>query len=131
VPAGRTHRVYAIEGGQVMAATPRGERGLVDVGHFRYEHVDALVRVGQRLEPGQPVRRTWQGTWHVHLGERPQQQATVAVREQVVRSDQKRRRLLRPVALLKSDAEVTPPLARQDRASAPRGGASAAPAPPS
>ena len=68
-PSGRTHRVYAIEGGEVRAATPRGERGLVDVGHFRYEHVDALVRVGQRVEPGEPIGWTWQGTWHVHVGE--------------------------------------------------------------
>jgi hypothetical protein len=68
-PPGRTHRVYAIEGGKVTAATPRAERGLVDVGHFRYEHVDALVHVGQRVEPGDPIGWTCQGTWHVHLGE--------------------------------------------------------------
>jgi hypothetical protein len=68
-PAGRTHRVFAIEGGEVRAATARGERGLVDIGHFRYEHVEALVRVGQRVEPGQPLGWTWKGSWHVHLGE--------------------------------------------------------------
>jgi hypothetical protein len=68
-PPGRTHRVYAIEGGEVRAATPRGVRGLVDVGHFRYEHVEALVRVGQQVEPGQLLGWTWQDTWHVHVGE--------------------------------------------------------------
>ncbi len=69
-PRGRTHRVYAIEGGRVEAATRPGVRGLVDIGHFRYEHVDALVKVGERVEPGQPIGWTWLGTWHVHLGER-------------------------------------------------------------
>jgi hypothetical protein len=68
-PRGRTHRVYAIEGGEVTAATPRGVRGLVEAGHFRYEHVDALVRPGQHVEAGQPIGWTWFGTWHVHLGE--------------------------------------------------------------
>jgi murein DD-endopeptidase MepM/ murein hydrolase activator NlpD len=69
-PAGRTHRVFAIEGGRVTTATRPGIRGLVDIGHFRYEHVDALVKTGQLVEPGQPIGWTWLGTWHVHLGER-------------------------------------------------------------
>jgi hypothetical protein len=69
-PRGRTHRVYAIEGGRVDAASRPGVRGLVDVGHFRYEHVDARVRVGERVEPGTPIGWTCFGTWHVHLGER-------------------------------------------------------------
>jgi hypothetical protein len=68
-PAGRTHRVYAIEGGKVVRATPRGERGLVDIGHFRYEHVDALVRVGQQIDPGDVIGWTCRDTWHVHIGE--------------------------------------------------------------
>jgi hypothetical protein len=33
-PAGRTHRVFAIEGGPVFLATPRGARGFARVGHF-------------------------------------------------------------------------------------------------
>ena len=69
-PHGRTHRVYAIEGGRVEVATRPGVRGLVDIGHFRYEHVDALVEPGELVEPGQPIGWTWDGTWHVHLGER-------------------------------------------------------------
>ena len=68
-PASRTHRVYAIEGGKVVRATPRGERGLVDIGHFRYEHVDALVRVGQQIDPGDVIGWTCRDTWHVHIGE--------------------------------------------------------------
>lgn len=68
-PRGRTHRVHAIEGGRVHAATPRGVRGLVDAGHFRYEHVDAVVSAGQTVEPGQLIGWTTHGSWHVHLGE--------------------------------------------------------------
>jgi hypothetical protein len=69
-PARRTHHVYAIEGGRVEAASRPGVRGLVDIGHFRYEHVDARVRVGESVEAGQPIGWTCDGTWHVHLGER-------------------------------------------------------------
>ena len=36
-PPRRTHRVYAIEGGRVEEASKPGVRGLVDIGHFRYE----------------------------------------------------------------------------------------------
>jgi hypothetical protein len=68
-PRGRTHRVYALEGGRVLAATPRGVRGLVDVGHFRYEHVDALVAKGDQVKAGQPIGWTCFDTWHVHIGE--------------------------------------------------------------
>jgi hypothetical protein len=69
-PPDRTHRVYAVEGGRVAAATRPGVRGLVDIGHFRYEHVDALVRRGELVEAGQPIGWTCFDTWHVHLGER-------------------------------------------------------------
>jgi hypothetical protein len=68
-PAGRTHRVHAIERGRVTAATAPGIRGLVDAGHFRYEHVDALVEVGDTVEPGQLIGWTTLGSWHVHLSE--------------------------------------------------------------
>jgi hypothetical protein len=69
-PPRRTHRVYAIEGGRVTAASKPGVRGLVDIAHFRYEHVDARVHVGESVEAGQFVGWTCDGTWHVHLGER-------------------------------------------------------------
>jgi hypothetical protein len=68
-PAGRTHRVHAIEGGRVIGATPPGVRGLVDIAHFRYEHVDVLVRPGDLVEPGQLIAWAWKGDWHVHLSE--------------------------------------------------------------
>jgi hypothetical protein len=68
-PRGRTHKVFAIEGGRVHAATGPGVRGLVDAGHFRYEHVEALVRQGDVVEPGELIGWTWRDTWHVHLGE--------------------------------------------------------------
>jgi hypothetical protein len=68
-PKGRTHRVYAVEGGEVVHATPPGVRGLVDIGHFRYEHVDATGKVGQRVEPGEPIGWSCFDSWHVHLGE--------------------------------------------------------------
>ena len=68
-PPGRTHRVHAIESGRVTAATSPGVRGLVDAGHFRYEHIDALVRVGDTVEPGQLIGWTTRDSWHVHLSE--------------------------------------------------------------
>ena len=68
-PAGRTHRVYAIEGGPVFLATPRGVRGFARVGHFGYGHIDSLVLTGQSVAPGQQIGWTWNGTWHVHLTE--------------------------------------------------------------
>jgi hypothetical protein len=68
-PSGRTHRVFAIEGGPVFFATPRGTRGAVHVGHFRYGHVEAVVQVGEIVAPGQHIAWTCHGDWHVHLGE--------------------------------------------------------------
>jgi hypothetical protein len=68
-PEGRTHRVYAIEGGVVKQATPRGVCGNVRVGHFGYGHVDALVAAGQRVRAGQHIGWTCRGWWHIHLTE--------------------------------------------------------------
>lgn len=68
-PRGRTHRVFAVEGGRVLGATRRGVRGYVDIGHFRYEHVDARVSPGEPVEPGQMIGWTCFDSWHVHLGE--------------------------------------------------------------
>ncbi len=68
-PQGRTHRVYAIEGGVVEQATPHGVCGNVRVGHFGYGHVDALVTAGQRVGAGQQIGWTCDGWWHLHLTE--------------------------------------------------------------
>ena len=68
-PTGRTHRVYAIEGGPVFLATPSGVRGFVHVGHFGYGHVDAAVLTGEIVTPGQHIGWTCKNDWHVHLSE--------------------------------------------------------------
>jgi hypothetical protein len=68
-PAGRTHRVYAIEGGVVRQATAPGVCGNVRVGHFGYGHVDARVKEGDRVRAGQLIGWTCLGWWHMHLTE--------------------------------------------------------------
>ena len=68
-PPGRTHRVFAIEGGPVFLATPRGVRGFAHIGHFRYGHIDTMVIAGQAVAPGQHIGWTCAGDWHVHLSE--------------------------------------------------------------
>jgi hypothetical protein len=70
-PRDRTHRVYALEGGKVWKLIPsRGDPGgLVRVGHFGYGHVDPVVRLGQRVRPGQLLGWTIEGQWHIHLTE--------------------------------------------------------------
>ena len=68
-PPGRTHRVYAVEGGPVFLATPRGIRGSAQIGHFGYGHIDALVQTGEIVTPGQHIGWTCLGDWHVHLTE--------------------------------------------------------------
>ena len=68
-PTGRTHRVYAMEGGPVFLATPRGARGHARVGHFGYGHIDPLVQTGEMVVPGQHIGWTCKGDWHVHLSE--------------------------------------------------------------
>jgi hypothetical protein len=68
-PPGRTHRVYAIEGGPVFFATPSGVRGSVRAGHFGYGHIDAVVRTGETVTPGQHIGWTCKDDWHVHLSE--------------------------------------------------------------
>ena len=68
-PAGRTHRVFAIEGGVVEVATEPGVRGSVRIGHFGYGHVDARVKRGDRVRAGQFIGWTTKGSWHVHLTE--------------------------------------------------------------
>jgi O-antigen ligase len=74
-PPGRTHRVYAVEGGTAIrpARWARGpcEDRKVSVGHFDYWHVDTsgVVRDGERIRPGQMIGWTCKGLWHVHLSE--------------------------------------------------------------
>jgi hypothetical protein len=68
-PPGRTHRVFAIEGGVVEEATARGVRGNVRIGHFGYGHIDARVSRGDRVRAGQMIGWTTRGSWHVHLTE--------------------------------------------------------------
>jgi hypothetical protein len=68
-PPGRTHRVYAVEGGPVFLATPRGVRGFARIGHFGYGHIDSLVVTGETVTPGQHIGWTCEGDWHVHLSE--------------------------------------------------------------
>jgi len=68
-PAGRTHRVYAIEGGPVFLATPRGARGVARIGHFGYGHIDPVVQMGETVAPGQHIGWTCMGDWHLHLSE--------------------------------------------------------------
>jgi hypothetical protein len=71
-PPGRTHRVYAIEGGrvwQVWRQPPPGKEGIVRIGHFGYGHVEPVVVEGQVVEPGEMIAWTTEGEWHVHLTE--------------------------------------------------------------
>lgn len=68
-PRGRTHRVYAVEGGPVFLATARGVRGFAHIGHFGYGHIDTRVLTGEIVTPGQHIGWTCQGDWHVHLSE--------------------------------------------------------------
>ena len=104
-PAGRTHRVYAIEGGVVELATPPGVCGTVRVGHFGYGHVDARVRVGERVRAGELLGWTCLGWWHVHLT------------EFVLPGDGRRLLVnpLRPAGKLKPYADSAPPVVHEVR----------------
>jgi len=44
-------------------------RGNVRIGHFGYGHVDARVKKGDRVRPGQFIGWTTKDSWHVHLTE--------------------------------------------------------------
>ena len=70
-PAGRTHRVYALEGGpvwNVFRSQSRGE-GIVWIGHFGYGHVEPVVELHQIVAPGQFIAWTTASQWHLHLSE--------------------------------------------------------------
>jgi hypothetical protein len=74
-PAGRTHRVYAIEGGRATVPRRRPQAPCVDrrvtIGHFGYWHVDpsGVIADGASIRPGQLIGWTCTGLWHVHLSE--------------------------------------------------------------
>jgi hypothetical protein len=74
-PLGRTHRVYAIEGGLADLLDRRLPGPCVDrkveIGHFSYWHVDTegVIEQGQHVRPGQFIGWTCKGLWHVHLTE--------------------------------------------------------------
>jgi hypothetical protein len=70
-PAGRTHRVYALEGGEVwqVARNNRTGESIVRVGHFGYGHVDPVVATGQIVRPGDMLGWTFADQWHLHLSE--------------------------------------------------------------
>jgi hypothetical protein len=74
-PAGRSHRVHAVEGG--VAQVPAGQKAvgcvnrLATIGHFQYWHTDTVgtIEDGARIAPGQLIGWTCKGLWHVHLSE--------------------------------------------------------------
>ena len=74
-PAGRTHRVYAIEGGQATVPRRRDRSACVNrrvtIGHFSYWHVDptGVTTDSESIRPGQMIGWTCKGLWHVHVSE--------------------------------------------------------------
>ena len=71
-PKGRTHRVYALEGGPVwhiFTQPPPGVESIIRIGHFTYGHVDPVVELGQDVKPGQLIGWTSKDEWHLHLSE--------------------------------------------------------------
>ncbi len=74
-PPGRSHRVYAVEGGTVDLLPNVANVGCVNrrvtAGHFSYWHVDpvGVVADGQVIAPGQLIGWTCTTMWHVHLSE--------------------------------------------------------------
>lgn len=74
-PAGRSHRVYAVEGG--VADVPENQNlvgcvnRIVTIGHFQYWHTDTLftIKNGETIKPGQQIGWTCKSLWHVHLSE--------------------------------------------------------------
>src|SRR4029453_4681571 len=65
-PPGRTHRVYAVEGGRGPEGTAPGIPGSPRIGHFGYGHIESLVAPGESVRAGQHIGWTCQGYWHVH-----------------------------------------------------------------
>ncbi|MGI9659870.1 MAG: hypothetical protein ACR2OD_13245 [Gaiellaceae bacterium] len=68
-PRGRTHRVYAVEGGRVWHVARFRDQGNVRLGHFGYGHILPVVELDEFVRPGQMIGWTTKGQWHVHLSE--------------------------------------------------------------
>jgi hypothetical protein len=71
-PAGRTHRVFALEGGTVWNVKRNlgpWKEGIVWCGHFGYGHIEPVVALGDSIRPGQLLGWTTEKEWHVHLSE--------------------------------------------------------------
>ena len=71
-PPGRTHRVYALEGGpvrQALSGLGPWEEGIVRIGHFGYGHIEPIVQEGQVVAPGEMIGWTTRREWHLHLSE--------------------------------------------------------------
>ncbi len=80
-PPGRSHRVYALEGGAVRIIRNRPGQPCasrrVEVAHFSYWHVAATVRQNSWVRAGEPIGWTCSGQWHVHISEWAQAGATL------------------------------------------------------
>ena len=72
-PAGRSHRVYAVESGHV--SEPKGDQTRpclarrLQVGHFAYWHVSPVVAARAYVKAGQQIGWSCLGVWHVHVSE--------------------------------------------------------------
>ena len=74
-PAGRSHRVLAVEGGVARVPSTQLQVGcvnrIVTIGHFQYWQGDTIVTVadGDSVEPREMIGWTCKSLWHVHLSE--------------------------------------------------------------
>jgi hypothetical protein len=71
-PPGYSHRVYAIEEGDVLDARPDLRCGPLRIGRFVYGHVMPTVAVGESVPAGAQIGWTCLdavGGWHVHVTE--------------------------------------------------------------
>jgi hypothetical protein len=71
-PAGRAHRVYAVESGIAQVPSTAGV-GCVNrqltIGHFQYWSVDPTVAAGQFVEAGESIGWTCRSLYAMHLSE--------------------------------------------------------------
>jgi hypothetical protein len=73
-PLGRSHRVYAVEGGVAQIPDETGigcVNRVVTIGHFQYWHTDSVgtIKDGDKIVAGQQIGWTCKSLWHVHLSE--------------------------------------------------------------